>query len=341
MRIAHRLYLTVVPAIVGVLAVAALAYWGQYQRRVPTLVLIVAVIAAVGTLVLGWLNARYVAQRVERLAGAESAPAQASAVSLRGLASAVVPGHVSARPDELDAIESVVDRLSDAVAVAESGKADLEREASDRARDFATYMANVAEDVVKRIEEIRLPLHILLENRFGELNENQEEMLGAARAAADAADADIIALRQLADLDRGVRTLRRDRILPGDLVKALVPTLQAQAEKQGTTLHIDVEPLVSAIRGDQPQLQEALATLLGEALATAGKGDVEIRLQKNDNGCAVTVKGGGDVPRSVRTALAIRVIAMTGGRVDRDPGQLTVRLYSPVDQASPPVAPIP
>jgi signal transduction histidine kinase len=328
MRIAHRLYLTVVPAIVGVLAVAALAYWGQYERRVPTLVLIVAVIAAVGTLVLGWLNARYIAQRVERLARAESAPAPApaSAVSLRGIASAVVPGHVGARPDELDAIESVVDRLNDAVAVAESDKAHLEREASDRARDFATHMATVAEDVVKRIEEIRLPLHILLENRFGELNENQEEMLGAARAAADAADADIIALRQLADLDRGARTLRRDRILPGDLVKALVPTLQAQAEKQGTTLHVDVEPLVPAIRGDQPQLQEALATLLGEALATAGKGEMEVRLSKTDKGCAVTAKGGGDVPRTVRTALAIRIIAMTGGRVDQGHGQLTVRL---------------
>ncbi len=332
MRIAHRMYLTVVPALLGVLVVAGLAYWRQYGHQVPQLVVTVAAVAAIGTLALAWLNARYVAQRVERLAGAESATG--AAVSLRGIASAVAPGHVSAQPDELDAIESVVDRLSSAVAIAESGKAEREREAAERARDYATLMATIAEDAVKRIEEVRLPLHILLENHFGELNENQEEMLGAARSAADVADADLIALRQLADLDRGARTLRRDRILPGDLVKSLVPTLQAQAEKQGATLQVDIEPLVPAIWGDQPQLQEALATLLGEAVAHADKREIEVRLQKDEHGCTITVHGGGEVPRSVRTALAIRVISMTGGSVHRETGQLTVMLHRTDDRGS-------
>ena len=89
----------------------------------------------------------------------------------------------------------------------------------------------VADNAAKRLEEVRLPLHILLENRFGDLNENQEEMLGAARAAAEATDADVVALRTIAELDLGTRTLRRDRILPGDMIRALVPTLQADSRK--------------------------------------------------------------------------------------------------------------
>lgn len=35
MKVSHRLYLTVLPAILGVLAVAGLAYWGQYAHVIP------------------------------------------------------------------------------------------------------------------------------------------------------------------------------------------------------------------------------------------------------------------------------------------------------------------
>ena len=315
MRIAHRMYVTVVPAVLGVLVVAALAYWGQYAHRVPYLLVVVAAGASVGTLVLAWVNARYVAQRVERLAAGDG-----------GVAGAVAPGEVDDHVDELDTIESVVDRLSSAVVVAETGRAEKEREALDRARDYAVLMASVAEDVAKRIEEIRLPLHILLENRFGELNETQEEMLGAARASADAADAEVIAMQRLADLDRGARTLRRDRILPGDLLKSLVPTLQAQAEKQRATLHVDIEPLVPAIWADQAQLQEALSTLLGDAIARTEQTEVKLRLQKSEGGCALIVHGGGDPAKTVRTALAIRLIGTMGGRVDQDGDELRVAL---------------
>jgi signal transduction histidine kinase len=302
------MYLTVVPAVLGVLVVAALAYWGQYAHRVPYVLVITAAVASVGTLVLAWLNARYVAQRVERLA--------------------VAPGHVDAPADELDAIESVVDRLSSAVVVAETGRAEREREALNRTRDYAALMASVAEDIAKRIEEIRLPLHILLENRFGELNENQEEMLGSARTSADAADAEVIAMRQLADLDCGARSLRHDRILPGDILTSLVPTLQAQAEKQGAMLHLDIEPLVPAVWGDQAQLQGALSILLGAAIASAERGEIVLRLQKTKQGCELIVHHGGEIVKTVRTALATRLIGTMGGRVEWSANELQITLAS-------------
>jgi hypothetical protein len=49
---------------------------------------------------------------------------------------------------------------------------------------------------------VRLPLQILLESPFGELNENQEELLRDARAAADAIDAALRKLGHVADIDR-------------------------------------------------------------------------------------------------------------------------------------------
>jgi signal transduction histidine kinase len=283
MRIAHRIYLTVLPAVLGVPVVAALAYGGQYPHRERYLVVIVAACASVGTLVLAWANARHVAQCVERLADS-------------------------------------------AVLVAESGDAEKEREPLDRTRDYAAIMASVAEDVAKRIEEIRLPLHILLENRFGELNENQEEMLSAARTAADAADVEVLAMQRLADIDCGTLTLRRDRILPGDLLQSLLPTLQAQADQQGLTLHVEIEPLLPAIHGDQAQLQESLSTLLSETMLHAQREEMEVRLEKAHHGCELIVRGGGVIAGSVRTALATRLIGTMGGRIHHSAGDLHITL---------------
>ena len=70
MTVSQRLYLAVVPAIVGVFAVAGLAYWGQYDRQAPHVLVIVGVIASVGSLIVAWRNTRYVATRVTRLAAA-------------------------------------------------------------------------------------------------------------------------------------------------------------------------------------------------------------------------------------------------------------------------------
>ena len=56
---------------------------------------------------------------------------------------------------------------------------------------------------VAQLDEVRLPLHILLETRFGDLNENQEELLRDARTGADAMNAALRRLAQVVDADCG------------------------------------------------------------------------------------------------------------------------------------------
>ena len=48
MRVGQRLFVAVVPAVLGVCLVAALAYWGQYGRTAPAGLLVVALAASVG-----------------------------------------------------------------------------------------------------------------------------------------------------------------------------------------------------------------------------------------------------------------------------------------------------
>ena len=143
---------------------AALAYWGHMYRSAPGWVVAAAAVAALGSLVLAWRNTRYVARRIERLVG--------------GWRLAVVQAPPGApRSDELDSIEAVVDRLSGAVTEAEAGSRRREAAASERVQEYAALLAEATSALSRQLDEVRLPLHILLENHFGQLNENQEEML--------------------------------------------------------------------------------------------------------------------------------------------------------------------
>jgi signal transduction histidine kinase len=250
--------------------------------------------------------------------------AKAAAHPQAGLPSTGEPALV---PDEIDEIERVVYRLSTAVEIAEMNRADREQLFERRAHDYALLLASVADASAKRIEEVRLPLHILLENKFGELNENQEEMLGAARAAAEAADADMLLLRQIAALDLGDRPMRRDRITPSDLIDALRPMLIAAAEPAGGTVEFDVAPLLPAVIGDRALLHDALVTLLrGAVEAAPPHASVRIGVERHDDDIRFTIHGGGVAPLSVRWAAGERVIQAHGGSVARQAEDLWIEL---------------
>jgi signal transduction histidine kinase len=315
MKISHRLYLTVIPAVLGMLLMAALTYWGQYAHRAPEVVLVTGTLAVVTALVLTWNNAKYIARRIERLATATVAPGTSD------------PSRPTPPKDEIGEIERVVDRLSSAVEQAEATRTDREKLYERRTHDYARLLVSIADASARRLEEIRLPLHILLENHFGELNENQEEMLGAARTAAEAADADMLSLREIAALDLGERPLRQDRVKPSDLIDALRPMLLASAEGAGATLELEIAPLLPAVIGDRARLQDAFATLLRDAIASAPR-ETPLRLEAERSGHAIrfTLHGGGKAPVSVRWAAAVRVVQAHGGTVDRAPASLSIEL---------------
>ena len=103
--------------------------------------------------------------------------------------------------DEFDRIEQAVGDMGSALSAAEAERARTNAIAAEQLRDQATMLAGVVGDSLAQLDEVRLPLHILLESRFGDLNENQEELLRDARAAADAID---VALRRLGQLAEAI-----------------------------------------------------------------------------------------------------------------------------------------
>jgi signal transduction histidine kinase len=329
MNVGQRLFLSVVPAILGVFTVAGLAYWGEYGRQAPHVLVLVGVAASIASLVMCWMNTRYVARRIQRLAGVEAKPGGMS--GLRGLADAVTGRAIATDArDELDQIESTVQGLSEAVARAQSEGSERATRAEARVQEYATLLADAMGDSIRQLDETRLPLHILLDNHFGDLNENQEEMLAAAQSAVEKADQRLRRLREIAELDRGTITLRRDSVRAGDLIASLLPGLNAEGEEAGVQVTADVEPALPRVRGDRARLQEACSLLLGERLRSLPPGSsVEITAAKGSDGVQIAVKHPGSMsapPTDADAALSRRLIAAVGGRVEDKAGETVVTL---------------
>ena len=306
MKISHRLFLGVIPSVVGLFTVAGLAYWGQYAHRAPLAVVWAAGAATILSLAAAWSNTRYVAQRVERLAS--------SRVTGREV-------------DELDVIEHHVESLGEAATAARADAARATEDAGRRTIEYATLLAEAATSASKQLAEARLSLHVLQDNHFGELNDNQEEMIGAAREATEAAEVELNHLREIADIDRGALALRRDLVKPGEIVSSLLPLYNAQATKQGVRIMSELEPALPRVVGDRGRLQDALGLIFKDAVRYAVPGST-ISVHAASAPSTVTIIENHGSPHSYTgdVALADRLIRAQGGSVTHREDSTTITL---------------
>jgi signal transduction histidine kinase len=306
MKISQRLFLGVIPSVVGLFTVAGLAYWGQYARTAPQLVVWAAGAATVVSLIVAWWNTRYVAQRVERLASTKVG---------------------EEKVDELDVIEQRVELLGEAATTAKADAARAAEDAGRRTKEYATLLAEAATSASKQLAEARLSLHVLQDNHFGELNDNQEEMIGAAREATEAAEVELNHLREIADIDRGALTLRRDLVKPGEIIKSLQPLLNAQATKQGVRILLELEPALPRVVGDRGRLQDALGLILKDAVRYALPGtSISVHAASEPSAVTIIVNHGSPHSYTGDVALADRLIRAQGGSVTHREDSTTITL---------------
>ena len=306
MKISHRLFLGVLPSVVGVFTVAGLAYWGQYAHRAPLTVVWAAGAATILSLAAAWSNTRYVAQRVERLASARGTDPEV---------------------DELDAIEHRVESLGEAATAARADAARATEDAGRRTIEYATLLAEAATSASKQLAEARLSLHVLQDNHFGELNDNQEEMIGAAREATEAAEVELNHLREIADIDRGALALRRDLVKPGEIVSSLLPLYNAQATKQGVRIMSELEPALPRVVGDRGRLQDALGLIFKDAVRYAVPGStISVHAASAPASVTIIVNHGSPHSYTGDMALADRLIRAQGGSVTHREDSTTITL---------------
>ena len=246
LAVAQRLLLGLAPALLAVVVVVALAYYGEVGREAPEYVVSGAAVLAIISMVLTWRNTRYLVDRLHRLGRLDDA---------------VGGDDLTSPMDDLDRIEREVVRLREALELA-TAQARNERARYDRLlHEQATLLAATIRGTTAQLDEVRLPLHILLDARFGALNENQEELLVTARVGTEALDAAIRRLSTVADADRGALSLHLEPIAINDIVRAILPMARASAERRGVGITTELEPALPRAWADRAALAEALAML--------------------------------------------------------------------------------
>ena len=322
--VGRRLFLGVLPALLAVLLAVGLAYYGEYNRQAPEVIVLGAAVLAVASLVVTWINTRYLSARIARLTDA--------------MPDAEREQGDQDESDEFDRIERAVDHLGSALSASEAERARRDAAATTRLREEATMLAAVVHDTMAQLDEVRLPLHILLETRFGDLNENQEELLRDARNGADAMTDALRRLAQVADADRGAVNAQRELVQVNDVVRAILPLARAAADRQQARVDTSLEPGLPRVLADRARLAEALTLLAVESADVAGPHHpLAITTARDASGVSITLSPAGGAasgaPDSAHgdhdpgaTILARRLIAVQGGSADETPAGLVVRL---------------
>lgn len=314
LSIGQRLVLGIAPALLAVVLVLGLAYYGEIGRQAPGYVVTGAGILASISLYATWFNTRYLAARIRRLAGG---------VEPIGVDSAIP------EDDELGRIEQVVGKLGAALADSEAERRLIVAQNEAHQREQATILGATVRDTMARLDDVRLPLHILIDAPFGELNENQEELIETARTAADALDAALRRLTTICDIDRGAISVLLERISVNEVIRGVIPMLRASAERRNLRLDVQLDPSMPRVAADRARLAEALALLGSEAAWTARDG-VEPRISTGARESYVWVAmspmDGALNAAKPEHVVATRLITVQGGAVITEGEHLEIRL---------------
>lgn len=264
MRVATRLSLTIVPAAVGLCTVAALAYWGEMQRQAPELFVLLAIVATVGSAFMAWRNTRIISRRVGELA---------NGFRELGVAPVLLTSSALDEFDELDAVRLNVGKLA-------AAKAELRRvtdarlsEADARVAQSEQLIRDVVQLSLRQVEEARLALHILQTNPFGELNENQEELIAAARTAMDAADDELRTMARVVTISARVGASAALSIRLRSLLEVPLAMVLGGAQEVRDAVRLTLVDELPAVVVDVPAVQEALALLLRDCVSVHPPGE--------------------------------------------------------------------
>lgn len=230
--------------------------YGKAGRAAPEVFLGLASALTVASIVIAWVNAAYFAERLARLARTTEAASG-----------------VGGPTDECDRIEKAVGTLGTALTTSEAERHRVDAVAAARLRELATTLAGAVSDSLSQLDQVRLPLQILLESPFGELNDNQEELLRDARGAADSMDAALRRVGQVADIDREAFSVQRELVQVNDVVRSVVPHARAAGEQMGARTEAALEPGLPRVLGDRTRLAEALSLLIADVAPAVGQNE--------------------------------------------------------------------
>ena len=195
--------------------------------------------------------------------------------------------------------------------------------------DSVKLLDAVADTLSRSTGEVQLPLHILLENHFGDLNENQEELLEAASAAADRIDLASRHLQRILDLEHGRITFQREAVRLGDLLQPVLAIAAARGEERDVKVTADRPPVSPFVVADRYFLGEALTALFVAVIDRAESStELLVKVSGEKTRVRIDLNYSGGPLDGLEPVMATRLVQAQQGEVEMVAGRVTVTLMA-------------
>ncbi len=194
-----------------------------------------------------------------------------------------------------------------------------------RVDGYSSAVTDATELAERALGEARLPIHILLTAQFGELNENQEEMLRAAQTALDDVAGELRTLRDLAAPAGNGQRASGEIIRISDVMQDLQPQLREQAARAGVSLPFSIQPALPSVMGLPARVRDAIRIALMDEIRYAAPGST-VRIDAHSANDGIVISASSGVSRSATAALLLakRLLGSHGATLDQRDGQVII-----------------
>lgn len=161
-------------------------------------------------------------------------------------------------------------------------------------------VSTVSHELKTPLTSVRMGLHLLLEEKIGDLNPKQTELLLAAREDSERLLRMINDLLDLARIESGSRRMTLEERSPGQLVEKAVGDLSQLTEGQNTRLRAEIEKGLPAVEVEPQQISHVFSNFVsnaakysrpGEEILLAAKRDEEgVRFSVTDHGPGIPLQ---------------------------------------------------
>jgi NtrC-family two-component system sensor histidine kinase KinB len=157
------------------------------------------------------------------------------------------------------------------------------------------FISVASEKLREPLHSLRLAIHALMEKHAGAFDEQQMDLLLAARQNAERLDEIMNDLLELTDIESGARKLSVERLRPAELAHAAVERFQSYAESRHVKLATNVWTGLPWVLADRQAMKTIFDNLLSNAIRhTARDGQVTIEATERADRVFFSVKDTGE-----------------------------------------------
>jgi len=176
-------------------------------------------------------------------------------------------------------------------------------------------VATVSHEIKSPLTSVRMVLHILLEKTVGALTPKQDELLQAARNDTERLLRILNDLLDLARLEEGSDSLRKELVAPAGLLTSVMKEMAGKLSARGLNVNFMIEPDLPAVQVDRQRINHVFTNLISNAIKHSPEnGEIVLgaRLVKeNDVEFNVTDHGSG-IPEEYHSRIFDRFFRVPG-----------------------------